>query len=164
MFPFGPQPSRIIVERIIGMTYEEAIQFWFERVNFELKSPLVGDLNLERMHQLLHVLHNPHDRLRIIHIAGSKGKGSTSAMLASILQQEGYRTGLFTSPHLVAVEERIQVDQQPIPRTDLAALLREIRAAAPSAFLQELTFFEIGTALGFLHFVRQAVDFAVVEV
>src|SRR5262249_16306625 len=106
----------------------------------------------------------PHDKLRIVHIAGSKGKGSTSAMLGSILQHAGYRVGLFTSPHLVAVEERIQVDRQPIAQDELAALLCEIRDATPPKFMQELTFFEIGSALGFVHFVRRCVDLAIVEV
>ncbi|MSQ97084.1 MAG: bifunctional folylpolyglutamate synthase/dihydrofolate synthase [Gemmataceae bacterium] len=146
------------------MTYEEAIQFWFGRVNYEQKSPQVGDFKLERMRQLHAFFGDPHRRLRIVHIAGSKGKGSTSALLASILQHEGYRVGLFTSPHLVAVEERIQVDQQPIDKNELAALLGEIRAGAPASFLEELTFFEIGTLVGFLHFVRRRVDFTVVEV
>src|ERR1019366_8730595 len=132
------------------MTYAEAIQFWFGRVNYEQKSPQVGDFKLGRIRQLLALLGNPQERLRIVHIAGSKGKGSTSAMLASILQQQGYRVGLFTSPHLVAVEERIQVDQQPIAQHELAALLREIRAGTPAILARDLTFFEIGTALGFL--------------
>jgi dihydrofolate synthase/folylpolyglutamate synthase len=146
------------------MTYEEAIQFWFGRVNYEQKLPQAGDFKLDRMRQLLACLGDPHRQLRIVHIAGSKGKGSTSAMLAAILQRQGYRVGLFTSPHLVSVEERIQVDQQPIDRPGLAALLDEIRAAIPPALERELTFFEIGTALGLLHFLRRRVDFAVVEV
>src|SRR5882724_6459697 len=116
------------------MTHEEALQFWFGRVNYEQKSPHVGDFKLERMRQLLDLLGNPHRRLRIVHIAGSKGKGSTSAMLASILQHEGFRTGLFTSPHLVAVEERIQVDQQPISKDELASLLAETHGAGPAPF------------------------------
>ena len=66
------------------------------------------------MRTLLARLGNPHQRLRIVHVAGSKGKGSTAAMLAAILRQAGYRTGLFTSPHLCRVEERFQVDGQPI--------------------------------------------------
>ena len=82
------------------MTYEEAMQFWFGRVNYEQKSPQVGDFKLDRMRHLLNLLGNPHQRLRIVHIAGSKGKGSTSAMLGSILQREGYTVGLFTSPML----------------------------------------------------------------
>ena len=146
------------------MTYEDALQFWFGRVNYEQKSPHVGDFKLTRIRQLLELLGNPHDRLRTVHIAGSKGKGSTSALLASILQAQGHRVGLFTSPHLVTVEERIQVDREPIPRHDLAALMTEIRSVTPPALERELTFFEIGTALGFLHFLRQRVDFAIVEV
>ncbi len=146
------------------MTYAEAMQFWFARVNYEQKSPQFGDFRLDRMRHLLERLGNPHQRLRIIHIAGSKGKGSTSAMLASILEHEGYRVGLFTSPHLVTVEERIQVDRQSIAEDELRNLLGEIRARTPTALERELTFFEIGTALGFLHFLRRRVDFAVVEV
>lgn len=146
------------------MTYDDAMQFWFGRVNYEQRTPHIGDFKLERMRRLLDLLDNPHERLRIIHIAGSKGKGSTSAMLASILQAEGYRVGLFTSPHLVAVEERIQIDQQPIAKDEITALLGEIQDRVPADFERELTFFEIGTALGFLHFVRRRVDFAVVEV
>lgn len=146
------------------MTYEEAIQFWFGRVNYEHKSPQIGDFKLDRMRRLLDLLGNPHLRLRIIHIAGSKGKGSTSAFLASILQAEGFRVGLFTSPHLVNVEERIQVDRVPISHDELASLLGEIRDAMPPEFERELSFFEIGTALGFLHFLRRRVDFAIVEV
>jgi dihydrofolate synthase/folylpolyglutamate synthase len=147
------------------MTYEEAIQFWFERVNFELKTPRADDLKLERMRALLARLDNPQDRLRIVHVAGSKGKGSTSAMLAAVLQAGGYRTGLFTSPHLRAVEERIQIDRVPIARSDLADRMAEIRAVVMHDELaQTLTFFEIGTALGFLHFARHRADVAIVEV
>ena len=127
------------------MTYEEAIQFWFGRVNYEHKSPQVGDFKLDRMRRLPELLGYPHHRLRIIHIAGSKGKGSTSAFLGSILQSAGFRVGLFTSPHLVHVEERIQVNRQSITHDELAALMREIRDAISPEFERELTFFEIGT-------------------
>ncbi len=146
------------------MIYAEAIRFWFGRVNYEQKTPQFGDFKLDRMRRLLGRLGNPHRRLRIVHVAGSKGKGSTSAFLASILNEAGYRVGLFTSPHLVSVEERIQVDRQPIGPPELAALMEDIRAAATPALERELTFFEIGTALGFLHFVRRRVDLAILEV
>ncbi len=146
------------------MTCSEASRFWFGRVNYEQKSPQFGDFKLERMRQLLELLGNPHRRLRIVHVAGSKGKGSTSALLASILHEAGYRVGLFTSPHLVTVEERIQVERVPIGPAELAALMDDIRAAAPPELERELTFFEIGTALGFLHFVRRRVDLAILEV
>lgn len=151
------------------MTYEQAVRFWFGRINFEVKSPRPSDLSLDRMRLLLQLLGNPHERLRIVHIAGSKGKGSTSAMLASILGRAGYRTGLFTSPHLVAVEERIQVDRLPISPEELAKLMTDIRETclqqgAAARLDQTLTFFEIATALGFLHFARRRVDVAVLEV
>src|SRR5262249_49670778 len=104
-------------------SYEEALSFWYRRVNFELSSPLPDDLRLERIRARLTLQGNPHQRLRIVHIAGSKGKGSTAAMLANILQHAGYRTGLFTSPHLSRVEERIQVDGKPISNRELTQLL-----------------------------------------
>jgi dihydrofolate synthase/folylpolyglutamate synthase len=145
--------------------YQQALSFWYRRVNFELSSPQPADLRLERMRVLLQFLGNPHRRLRVIHIAGSKGKGSTAAMLASILRQAGYRTGLFTSPHLSQVEERIQVDGQPIPHHELTPLLRHVEDTLRSAKqLIDPTFFEIATALGFLHFVHRRVDVAIVEV
>ena len=154
------------------MNYEEAIAFWFGRINYEQRTPRLTDLKLDRMRTLLGLLGNPQDRLRIVHIAGSKGKGSTSAMLESILRHAGYRTGLFTSPHLCEVEERIQVDARPISAPALPALMNEIRAAisqmedepSSSTSGHGVTFFEVATALGFLHFAREEVDVAIIEV
>ncbi len=145
------------------MTYEEALAFWFGRINYEVRAPKPGDLKLDRMRALLELLGNPHRRLRLVHVAGSKGKGSTSAMLAAILQRAGYRTGLFTSPHLSRVEERFQVDGRPISQAELTANLTEIRDALGRRG-EPPTFFEIATALGFLHFARRRVDVAVIEV
>lgn len=145
--------------------YEDALDFWFGRVNFELASPGPDDLRLDRIRSLLRLLGNPHERLRILHVAGSKGKGSTAAMLAAILRQAGYRPGMFTSPHLCSVEERIQVDGRPIQRDELTSLLGEVRDALEASRPRlEPTFFEIATALGFLYFVRRRVDVAIVEV
>lgn len=153
------------------MTYEQALAYWFGRVNFEQRTPQASDLKLDRMRAFLGLLGNPQDRLRIIHVAGSKGKGSTSAMLEAILRQAGYRTGLFTSPHLAQVEERIQVDGRNISPDELTALLDDIRAVlegqrptVTSPLATAPTFFEIATALGFLHFARRRVEAAVVEV
>jgi dihydrofolate synthase/folylpolyglutamate synthase len=154
---------RLRIETLVPMTYEQALAFWYGRINFEHKSPTAGDFKLDRMRALLRALGNPHERLRIIHVAGSKGKGSTSAMLASILRCAGYRTGLFTSPHLVRVEERIQVDNQLVTSEELTILLEDVRTAIEK-FGLEPTFFEVATALGFLHFVRRRVDVAVLEV
>src|SRR5262245_29447276 len=101
--------------------------FWYGLINYEQLSPTPTDFKLGRMKALLARLGDPHRRPRILHIAGSKGKGSTSAMLAAVLGRAGYRTGLFTSPHLCSVEERFQVDGRPITPAELDALLTEVR-------------------------------------
>jgi dihydrofolate synthase/folylpolyglutamate synthase len=149
------------------MTYEEALAYWFAQANYEQRAPAAGDLKLERMRALLSRLGDPHRRLRVVHVAGSKGKGSTSAMLAAILGRAGYRTGLFTSPHLSRHEERFQIDGRPISPAELAQLLTEIRQVVESHrdFAHAPpTFFELATAAGFLHFVRRRVGAAVLEV
>jgi len=149
------------------MTYEEALAFWYGRINYEVRAAKPGDLKLERMRALLKLLGDPHDRVRLVHVTGTKGKGSTCAILASVLRSAGYRVGLFTSPHLEHVEERVQVDGVPISHAELAARMGEI-APAVRAIERDgssgLTFFEIGTALGFLHFCFRRCDIAVIEV
>ena len=120
-----------------------------------MRSAGPGDLKLERMRALLRLLGDPHERVRLVHVTGTKGKGSTCAMLASILRAAGYRVGLFTSPHLEHVEERIQVDGVPISPAELAARMargRRRRCGNWKRRAAGITFFEIGTALGFLHF------------
>ena len=150
------------------MTHLEALNYWFGHVNYEQRTPTAADLELERMRALLVRLGEPQRRLRLLHVAGSKGKGSTSAMLASILRQAGYRTGLFTSPHLCRPEERFQVDGRSILPGELAVLLEEVRDAVRGGGRPLAggppTFFELATAIGFLHFVRRRVDAAVIEV
>src|SRR5262245_14455357 len=131
------------------MTHDEALQFWFRRIDFERTTPTPADLKLGHMRLLLDRLGNPHERFRVLHLAGSKGKGSTSAMLAAILRAQGYRVGLFTSPHLQRVEERIQVDGEPISAAELDARLDDIKDAAATPgpdgkpLTDSLTFFEI---------------------
>lgn len=159
------------------MTYDEALSFWYSRVNYEVRAAKPGDLKLERMRALLRLLGDPHDRLRLVHVTGTKGKGSTSAMLAAVLRAAGYRVGLFTSPHLTDVRERIQVQGEPISREELAARMAEVAAAVREmeadagraagfspADLPAPTFFEVGTALGFLHFRYRRCDVSVIEV
>jgi dihydrofolate synthase/folylpolyglutamate synthase len=149
------------------MTYDEAIAFWYGRMNYEVRAAAPADLKLERMRALLRLLGDPHDRLRAVHVTGTKGKGSTAAMLAAVLRAAGYRVGLFTSPHLVHVEERTRIDGEPITPAELAARMAEIAAAVrhlEAGPFPPPTFFEIGTALGFLHFVYRRADAAVVEV
>ena len=142
----------------------QARAFWYGLINYEQRMPAAADLRLDRMRALLARLGDPQNRLRIVHIAGTKGKGSTSAMLASVLRRAGRRVGLFTSPHLCRVEERIQVDGAPITAGELTVLLHEVRRAVERLAQPAVTFFEATTAVGFLHFVRRRVDAAVVEV
>jgi dihydrofolate synthase/folylpolyglutamate synthase len=148
------------------MTYDEAISFWYSRINYEVRAAQPGDLKLERMRALLRLLGDPHERIRLVHVTGTKGKGSTCAMLASILQAAGYRVGLFTSPHLERVEERIEIDGHSISPTELAERMEEVAAAVRQLEKTgaHITFFEIGTALGFLHFWYRRCDIAVIEV
>src|SRR6476469_5976308 len=137
------------------MNYDEALSFWYGRINYEVRAARPGDLKLERMRALLRRLGDPHDRVRLVHVTGTKGKGSTSAMLAAMLRAAGYRVGLFTSPHLTHVEERIQVDGVPISHDELAARMSEVAPAFRSMEggpLPAPTFFEIVTALWFLRF------------
>ena len=155
------------------MTYDEALAFWYGRINYEVRSAKPGDLKLERMRALLKLLGDPHERVRLVHVTGTKGKGSTCAMLAAILRAAGYRVGLFTSPHLEHVEERIQVDDVPISHAELAARMAEVAPAVRQLDGEDgrdkpgrspITFFEICTALGFLHFCYRRCDIAVIEV
>jgi dihydrofolate synthase/folylpolyglutamate synthase len=150
-----------------SLSPDQARAWWYGLINFEQRTPAAADLKLDHMRTLLARLGDPHRRLRIVHVAGSKGKGSTSAMLASIFRQAGYRTGLFTSPHLCRVEERFQVDGQPISTAELTALLKEVRHAVEAEARSggvPFTFFEVATAVGFLHFVRRRAEAAVLEV
>ena len=116
---------------------------------------------LENTLRLMAHLGNPHEQLRAIHVAGTNGKGSTSHLIAAVLQAQGYKVGLFTSPHLVSLTERIRINGQPIPEDEVADFVTRHRS-----FLDETkpSFFETMTALAFDYFVRQKVDVAVVEV
>ena len=105
----------------------------------------------------------PHKRLRFVHVAGTNGKGSTAAMLASCLQAAGYRVGLFTSPFINRFNERIQVDGQQIPDEELVQLVERVQPAA-DAMTDVPTEFEIITALGMLYFARKQCDIVVLEV
>ena len=145
--------------------YNLALDYLYSFVDYSLKhaSELAkADFNLDRMRTLMAELGNPESKYPIIHVAGTKGKGSVSALAASALQAAGYKTGLYTSPHLQDYTERIQVDKRPISHRELADLVEEIKPAV--ARVPYLTTFEITTALGFLYFARQDCDAAVTEV
>ena len=113
---------------------------------------------LERIRRLLDRLGRPQDGLRFVHIAGSNGKGSTAALLASALTQAGLRTGLYTSPHLQRFHERFQIDGGPIPPNTLAETVRTVLDAA-----EDQTEFELMTAVGMLYFRAAQCDFVVLE-
>lgn len=120
-------------------------------------------LGLERIAELLELLGNPQENLRFVHVAGTNGKGSTSAFIAQILQESGYNVGLFTSPYLIKFEERIQVNRQVIPYSDLVEVTLEVRDAAQK-MSDAPTEFELMTAVAFLYFKKQQCDVVVAEV
>jgi dihydrofolate synthase/folylpolyglutamate synthase len=130
--------------------------------------PLAMRLGLERMERALAALGHPERALRVLHVAGTNGKGSTCAMAAAALAAAGHRVGLYTSPHLVRFHERIALGGEPIDDAALARLAAEIRRACPwhdaGAEGERLTYFEFATLLALLHFAREGASAVVLEV
>jgi dihydrofolate synthase/folylpolyglutamate synthase len=142
------------------MSYREAIGFLFGLQKHGIK------LGLDKTERILSLLKNPQRSFRAVHIAGTNGKGSVSAMIASILRAHGFSVGLFTSPHLVSFTERIRIGGEQISEREVIGLTDEIRALL-DAHAEEVphpTFFEFVTAMAFVYFSRMRVDWAVVEV
>lgn len=123
-------------------------------------------LELKNITELLDRIGNPQLSFRTVHVAGSDGKGSTSAMIASALRESGYRTGLYTSPHIIDLNERINVDGENISDDELLILAHEVMIVVECMNMEgfDCTFFEAVTALAFLYFRKRGVDFAVIEV
>ena len=122
---------------------------------------------MDMMRRALSLLGDPHKRLRVIHVAGTNGKGSTCAMLSSVLQAAGYRVGMFTSPHLIRFNERIAIDGTPIDDGAFAFWAGRVREVSLALFQNEaehFSFFEILTLMAFSYFEAQRVDFALIEV
>ncbi|HSL42943.1 MAG TPA: folylpolyglutamate synthase/dihydrofolate synthase family protein [Anaerolineales bacterium] len=145
--------------------YNQALDYLYSFVDYSLKhiSELAkAEFNLDRMFALMEELGNPQQKYPIIHVAGTKGKGSVAALCASALKAAGYKVGLYTSPHLWDYVERIQINGEPISHAQLVELVEEIKPAV--AKIPKLTTFEITTALGFLAFAKNDVNAAVVEV
>ncbi len=134
------------------MKYNEAIK------NLTSNGMFYVDLSLKRIKLVLEELGNPQDSLKCIHVAGTNGKGSTCAMLASILQEAGYKVGLYTSPHIFEYTERIKIDGQEISQDDFAKLFEEVRSIGI-----HLTEFETLTVMMFLYFQRKNVEIVVLE-
>ena len=139
------------------MTYEEALSY-IHSICWK-----GSKLGLDRTRELLGKLDDPQKELKFIHIAGTNGKGSTAAMLSSILEEAGYRVGLYTSPFINRFNERMQVNHQPIPDEELAALTEYVRPHA-DAMADSPTEFELITALAMVWFARQNCDIVVLEV
>ena len=139
------------------MTYEEALSY-IHSICWK-----GSKLGLDRTRELLGKLNDPQKELKFIHIAGTNGKGSTAAMLSSILEEAGYRVGLYTSPFINRFNERMQVNHQPIPDEELAALTEYVRPYA-DAMADSPTEFELITALAMVWFARQKCDIVVLEV
>ena len=145
--------------------YQATLDYLYSFVDYSMTKSMrysPEQFNLQRMRDFVKALGEPQNQFPIIHVAGTKGKGSTSAMCTSALQAAGYKTGLYTSPHLVDYAERVQVDRWPIAHAELVALVAEIKPVIES--IPHLTTFEITTGLAFLYFARKRVDVAVIEV
>ena len=146
-------------------TSADAARFLMDRLNYERTPARRGDFYLERMEQLLQRIDNPQRCAPVIHLAGTKGKGSTAALLSQVLTAGGLKVGLYTSPHFVDIEERLQIDNQPCRSDELVRLTQQIApvALAMDEAGESPTFFELATALAFLHFQEQGVDVMVLE-
>ena len=144
------------------MTYQQTIEYLYaSQPAFHQVGAAAYKQGLDNTYALMAHLGNPHAQLRAVHIAGTNGKGSTSHLIAAALQAEGYKVGLFTSPHLVDFRERIRINGQMIPQETVVHWV-----AQHKAFLDELkpSFFETTMALAFWYFAQQQVDIAVIEV
>ena len=142
--------------------YQQTIEYLYaSQPAFHLVGATAYKPGLDNTYRLMAHLGNPHTLLPAVHIAGTNGKGSTSHLIAAALQAQGYRVGLFTSPHLVDFRERIRISGEMIPEEDVVRFVADNRA-----FLDEIrpSFFETTMALAFWYFAEQKVDIAVIEV
>jgi len=149
----------------LEIEYQAALDYLYSFVDYSLTRSFrytPEKFNLDRMVQLMARVGDPQKSFPIIHVAGTKGKGSVSAMCASVLRAAGYRTGFYSSPHLQEYTERIQVNGEEIPKAAFVDLVNEIKPFV--AAIPGLTTFELTTAIAFLYYARCKVDIAVVEV
>ena len=152
------------------LNYKSALAYIEQFIDYERSPDFARQArfyNLKRITQLLDLIGNPHERLKVIHVAGSKGKGSTAAIIASVLTHAGYKTGLYTSPHLITPRERCRIDNKLISESEVADYIGKLKPAIETVSASEfgrVSFFEIYTALAFTYFADKATDFAVIEV
>ena len=137
-------------------SYQQAVDYMYRLQWYGQK------LGLQNISSFLKTLNDPHKEFHTLHVAGTNGKGSTAAMVAAILQAQGYRVGLYTSPHLISFTERIRINGKSISTDSVTELTQGLLSCVPSN--QKITFFEFTTAMAFLYFFKMKVDLAVVEV
>jgi dihydrofolate synthase/folylpolyglutamate synthase len=160
----GYNPTVMINDEIED-AYQKTLDYLYSFVDYSLQKNFRNapeKFNLGRMYAFMEALGNPHRRYPVLHVAGTKGKGSVTALCASALQAAGYRVGFYISPHLSDYNERIQVNLTPIPHAELVSLVEKTKTVIAS--IPELTTFEITTGLAFLYFAEKKIDVAVIEV
>ncbi|MDP3804780.1 MAG: folylpolyglutamate synthase/dihydrofolate synthase family protein, partial [Candidatus Omnitrophota bacterium] len=147
------------------MTYQEALQYLDSFINYEKLDSYDYKkcLKLDTMRKLARLLGDPQEGINSIHIAGTKGKGSTAAILHSILKNAGFKVGLYTSPHLESFRERIRINDELISEEEISRLLERIKSVVDKMEDDIPSFFEVYTALAYLYFKERKVDFAVYE-
>ncbi|MHC4267121.1 MAG: bifunctional folylpolyglutamate synthase/dihydrofolate synthase [Planctomycetota bacterium] len=152
-------------------SFKQAEDFLLETIDYEKLTQYKYDttsFDLNRMEEMMSFVGNPHKKSRYVHITGTKGKGSTAIIIASILKEHGLITGLFTSPHLTYLGERIKVNEIMIPKNTFVQLISKLKPYIDRTVLKNPalmpTFFEIVTAIAFLYFERKKVDISVLEV
>ena len=156
-------------QSVFATEYDDAVRWIFDRINYERIRPSQSSdhFRLERIERLLSLIGSPQLRLPAIHIAGTKGKGSTAAILDSILRASGLRSGLFTSPHIHQFEERMKVGGEMPSPTELTALVSALRnclSDAPEELAEDkLTYFEVATLLAWMFFDRKQTEYVVLE-
>jgi dihydrofolate synthase/folylpolyglutamate synthase len=149
-------------------TYDSAMSYIYKNTDYEKQQKLrynVTTFDLDRMESLLKSLGNPHNKVQTVHIAGTKGKGSTATMLGKMLEANDYSVGLYTSPHVTSLHERITVDSEMVTKKQMLGLINRIHASIEKLKKKDdsPTFFEIMTAIAFMHFADQEVDVAIIE-
>jgi len=148
--------------------YKEALAYLLDKTDYEKEEHVRyngSTFSLERMEKLLSLLGDPHTKINTVHIAGTKGKGSTATMLARMLEANGYTVGLYTSPHLVHLHERIAINGRMISDAEMLAMMNRLYAPVEKLTKEGSppTFFEIMTALAFAFFESQHIDIGVIE-
>ncbi len=150
--------------------YEKCLDIIYQYTNLEIhreRSLAVKNMKLDKIGALLDKFHNPHNNQKIVHLAGSKGKGSTSYMLSKMLISEGYKVGLYTSPHIFEVSERIQINGVAISKDDFVAICEKVFPCIDEIIQEDKyktpTFFDILTAISFIYFAEEKCDYWIIE-